>query len=174
MSGRTVPKHHVETMKTSQPAIYRLALCGGHLEQKLEKEKPRSAIEELSEASMLPVPRANGELTTQPATPSIHTLIQGVIDGNNRTEFLLMGGTAILFLLGASGVIVALASGQFIWTIPSAGISAFLYWPYLRIEKLRNRNIALASAAALISQLPPAAAAKEIQKLIEKLFREDA
>lgn len=99
--------------------------------------------------------------------------IQGVIDGNNRTEFLLMGGTAVLFMLGAAAVIVALASGQYIWTIPSAGISAFLYWPYLRIEKLRNRNIALASSAALISQLPPAEAAKEIQKLLEKLFQEN-
>jgi hypothetical protein len=115
--------------------------------------------------------------TTPPAVApnqrDIVEQIQGVIDGNNRTEFLLMGGTIVLFCLGALAVVAALASGQYIWTIPSAGISAFLYWPYLRIEKLRNRNIALASAAALISQLPPAQAAMEIQKLLEKLFQED-
>lgn len=120
------------------------------------------------------VPTQVGEQPQSPVLSDIHTQIQGVIDGNNRTEYLLMGGTTVLFLLGASAVIVALESGQFVWTIPSAGISAFLYWPYLRIEKLRNRNIALVSAAALISKLPPAEAAMEIQKLIEKLFREDS
>lgn len=113
------------------------------------------------------------EQRNRPIDANIHTQIQGVIDGNNRTEFLLMGGTTILFLLGSAAVIAALISGDYIWTIPSAGISAFLYWPYLRIEKLRNRNIALAASAALISRLPPAEAAKEIQKLLEKLFRED-
>lgn len=118
------------------------------------------------------VPTLRGTTVT-PIDESIHTQIQGVIDGNNRTEFLLMGGTTVLFLLGAGAVLSALVSGQYIWTIPSAGISAFLYWPYLRIEKLRNRNIALVASAALISRLPPADAAKEIQKLLEKLFRED-
>ncbi|QPZ89687.1 hypothetical protein [Thioclava electrotropha] len=107
-----------------------------------------------------------------PISKELHSQIQSVIDGNNRTEFLLMGGTSVLFLLGAVAVVFALVNGEYIWTLPSAGISAFLYWPYLRIEKLRNRNIALASAAALISNLPPAEAAMEIQKLIEKLFQE--
>lgn len=140
----------------------------------MEKEKQPDVAE--GNGSIVPSSPPSNSATPAPqhTSQSLHDLIQGVIDGNNRTEFLLMGGTAVLFLLGISAVVSALISGAYIWTIPSAGISAFLYWPYLRIEKLRNRNIALVSSAALISQLPPAAAAKEIQKLIEKLFKEDA
>lgn len=136
-----------------------------------------SEIEDLSSASQNPLPAASAPnhpvQAPAPVASDIREQIQGVIDGNNRTEFLLMGGTVVLFGLGAAAVVTAIASGQYIWTIPSAGISAFLYWPYLRIEKLRNRNIALAASAALISQLPPAQAAREIQKLLEKLFKEN-
>ncbi|MEX5576216.1 hypothetical protein [Pseudophaeobacter sp. A-200-2] len=139
----------------------------------MSHDKPETGGAAKEDADLHAVVAHNTEQTPSVISKELHTQIQGVIDGNNRTEFLLMGGTAVLFLLGAGAVIVALASGQYIWTLPSAGISAFLYWPYLRIEKLRNRNIALVSAAALISNLPPAESAKEIQKLIEKLFQEE-
>jgi len=114
-------------------------------------------------------------VVSAPPTPTADMLtqIQGVIHDNHRTELFLLIGTGALFTLGVVAVIVALVSGSYIWTIPSAGISAFLYWPIMTIERLRNRNIALAASAALISQLPPAQAAKEIQKLLEKLFKDD-
>lgn len=105
-----------------------------------------------------------------PAPLDIAGAVQAVIDKNNRTELALLIGTSSLFILGAVSVVAALVQGQFLWTIPSAAISAFLIWPIKRIERLRNRNIAITASATLIQSLPPAAAAKEIQKLLEKLF----
>jgi hypothetical protein len=49
-----------------------------------------------------------------------------------------------------------------------------LYYPLQEIRELRRKNIALATAPALISLLPKNKAAEEIQKLIENLFGRDA
>jgi hypothetical protein len=110
-----------------------------------------------------------------PMTPLEATLQQvgGVIAQNRRTETFLLGGIGLLFAVGVASTLMVLFRGEYIWTIPSAGASLFLKWPIQRVFELRNRNIALAAAPIFISQLPPAQAAKEIQKILQELFRED-
>jgi len=47
-----------------------------------------------------------------------------------------------------------------------------LYWPLREIKDIRQKNIALATAPMLITQLPKAKAAEEIQKLLQNLYGE--
>ncbi len=82
--------------------------------------------------------------------------------------YVLMSGT--LFLLGITAVFYALYTNQLIYTIPSAFTSLFLVLPIQNVIKLREKNIALATVPILISTLPKAQAAEEIQKLIEQLY----
>jgi hypothetical protein len=96
-----------------------------------------------------------------------------VIASNRRTETFLLVGIGALFILGITSAIALIVRGQYIWSIPSAGASIFLKWPIERVSQLRNRNIALAAAPIFIDQLPPAQAAREIQKILQQLFNED-
>lgn len=97
--------------------------------------------------------------------------VDEVLARNRRTESLIIVGTALLFLVGIAAVVSALVSGQYIWSLPSMFTTGFLGWPLRHIRAIRRENIALAMAPLLIDQLPPAEAAKELQKLIENLFK---
>jgi hypothetical protein len=96
-----------------------------------------------------------------------------VIAANRRTENFLLIGIGSLFLLGIASAVLILFRGEYVWAIPSVGASVFLKWPIERVADVRKRNIALAAAPIFIDQLPPAQAAKEIQKILQELFRED-
>ncbi len=98
--------------------------------------------------------------------------VKSVLDQNRRTEYFLLIGIAILFVLGVVSAGMMLYNGAYIWSIPSAAGALFLKWPIERVERMRRNSIALSAAPIFISQLPPAAAAKEIQKLLESLFKE--
>src|ERR1700721_2380238 len=93
-----------------------------------------------------------------------------VIADNRRTENFLLAGIGILFTVGIVSALMVIFRGQFVWTIPSVGAAFFLKWPIQKISDLRNRNIALAAAPIFIAQLPPAQAAKEVQKILQELF----
>lgn len=95
-----------------------------------------------------------------------------VLTENKRVEYLYLALTTILFLTGIACFIVALVSGQFAWSTPSAITTGLLYYPLKEIKNLRRKNIALATAPILITQLPPNKAALEIQKLLENLYSE--
>lgn len=89
---------------------------------------------------------------------------------NKTTEILLLVGTSLLFLCGITCFILAIAKQEFVWGTPPVITTGLLYYPIKEIKELRRKNIALATAPALISQLPKAKAAEEIQKLIQNLF----
>ncbi len=89
---------------------------------------------------------------------------------NKTTEILLLVGTSILFLCGITCFILAIAKQEFAWGTPPVITTGLLYFPLKEIKELRRKNIALATTPALISQLPKAKAAEEIQKLIQNLF----
>ena len=89
---------------------------------------------------------------------------------NRRIEWTYIGLTAALFVTGISCFIVALSTGEFAWSTPSAITTGLLYWPLKEIKEIRNKNIALATAPMLITQLPPDKAAEEIQKLLKNLY----
>jgi len=89
---------------------------------------------------------------------------------NRTTEILLLVGTSILFLCGITCFILAIVKQEYAWGAPPVVTTGLLYFPLKEIKLLRKKNIALATVPALISQLPKAQAAVEIQKLIQNLF----
>lgn len=89
---------------------------------------------------------------------------------NRTTEILLLVGTSALFLCGITCFILAIVNEQYAWGAPPAITTGFLYFPLKEIKDLRKKNIALATAPVLISQLPKDKAAEEIQKLLQNLF----
>ena len=95
-----------------------------------------------------------------------------VIKENKRIEWTYISLTIILFCTGISCFIVALITGHFAWSTPSAITTGLLYWPLREIKDIRQKNIALATAPMLITQLPKAKAAEEIQKLLHTLYGE--
>ncbi|MEE9443232.1 MAG: hypothetical protein V3V99_11270 [candidate division Zixibacteria bacterium] len=99
--------------------------------------------------------------------------IDQVLKDNRRTETCLIWLAIILFLCGIAGIVTALVRGEFAWSIPSAFTSAFIYYPLRRIERIRRKNIALATAPALIDKLPTDKAAEELQNLIHSLYGDE-
>jgi hypothetical protein len=104
--------------------------------------------------------------------PEVYQQVKDVIADNKRTEFFLLGGIGALFTLGIVSALMMIFKGEYLWSIPAAGSSLLLKWPIERVELMRKRNIALAAAPIFIAQLPPAQAAKEIQKVMQELFKE--
>lgn len=100
--------------------------------------------------------------------------IDQVLRDNRRVETLFIVLASVLFLLGIAVFIVALAIREFIWASPSVITTALLYWPMNQIRRIRRENIALATAPVLIERLPPAEAAAQIQRMLEKLFETKA
>lgn len=95
-----------------------------------------------------------------------------VLRENKRIEWTYILLTVVLFGTGISCFIVALTTGQFAWSTPSAITTGLLYWPLREIKDIRTKNIALATAPMLITQLPKAKAAEEIQKLLQSMYGE--
>lgn len=104
------------------------------------------------------------------STPEILERIDDVLRQNKRIEWTYILLTIALFGTGISCFIVALVTGQFAWSTPSAITTGLLYWPLKEIKDIRQKNIALATAPMLITQLPRAKAAEEIQKLLQTLY----
>lgn len=95
-----------------------------------------------------------------------------VLKENKRIEVTYIALTVLLFGTGISCFISALITGQFAWSTPSAITTGLLYWPLKEIKDIRSKNIALATAPMLITRLPRAQAAEEIQKLLQSLYGE--
>jgi hypothetical protein len=98
--------------------------------------------------------------------------IDDVLVQNKRIEWIYIILTVLLFATGISCFIVAIVTGQFAWSTPSAITTGLLYWPLKEIKSIRQKNIALATAPMLITQLPKARAAEEVQKLLQTLYEE--
>jgi len=107
-----------------------------------------------------------------PSTDETLSRIDEVLKSNRRIEWIYIALTVALFLSGIACIIMALATGKFLWSTPSVVTTGLLYYPLREIKDIRQKNIALATAPMLISQLPPDKAAKEIQKLLQKLYGE--
>lgn len=104
------------------------------------------------------------------STEEILARIDDVLKQNKRIEWTYIILTILLFGTGISCFIVALVTGHFAWSTPSALTTGLLYWPLKEIKDIRQKNIALATAPMLITQLPKARAAEEIQKLLQTLY----
>jgi len=98
--------------------------------------------------------------------------IDGVLKDNKRIEWIYISLTVALFLCGIACIGFALVTGKLAWSTPSAVTTGLLYWPLKEIKILRRKNIALATAPALITMLPKPKAAEEIQKLLQTLYQE--
>jgi len=103
-------------------------------------------------------------------TKEILERIDKVLIDNKRTENIYLVLTIVLFLCGIACIIYALVVGKLAWSTPSAVTTGFLYFPLKEIKSLRNKNVALATAPIIITQLPPDKAAEEIQKLLEHIY----
>jgi hypothetical protein len=105
-------------------------------------------------------------------TPTGETLsrIDEVLNVNRRIEWTYIILTVVLFLAGIACIIMALVTGKYLWSTPSAVTTGLLYYPLREIKDIRQKNIALATAPILISQLPPDKAAEQIQRLLEQLY----
>lgn len=104
----------------------------------------------------------------------METRIDEVLVQNRRIEWLYIVLTAVLFFVGIVCIVTALVSGKMAWSIPSTFTTGLLYFPLRSINEIRQKNIALAVAPVLISQLPTEEAAKEIQRMLEHLFGNDS
>ena len=102
----------------------------------------------------------------------INKRIDDVLKGNRRIEWLYISLTVILFILGIICFIVAIMSGKYFWCSPPVITSMLLKYPLKEIKEIRQKNIALATAPVLITQLPPAEASKEIQLLLQNLYKD--
>jgi len=96
--------------------------------------------------------------------------IDEVLSTNRRIEWLYIVLTVILFLSGIACIVMALVTGKYLWSTPSVITTGLLRYPLKEIKDIRQKNIALATAPMLISQLPPEMAARQIQKLLEQLY----
>jgi hypothetical protein len=103
-------------------------------------------------------------------TSEILDRIDKVLQENRRIENIYLFLTILLFLLGITCIVYALFVGNLAWSTPSAITTGFLYFPLKEIKLLRNKNVALATAPIIITQLPPQKAALEIQKLLEHIY----
>ena len=111
-------------------------------------------------------------MLTPVTTDPVLERIDQVLRDNRRIETLFIVLAVILFLLGIAAVILALATGKLVLASPSVVTTLLLYWPMKQIRRTRRENIALATAPALISRLPDAEAAAQIQRILENLFSE--
>jgi len=96
--------------------------------------------------------------------------IDTVLNVNRRIEWTYIILTVVLFLAGIACIVMALATGKYLWSTPSVVTTGLLYYPLREIKEIRQKNIALATAPILISQLPADKAAEQIQKLLEQLY----
>jgi len=100
--------------------------------------------------------------------------IDEVLRQNRKIEWTYIILTIALFGCGIACIIVALVTGEYAWSTPSAVTTGLLYLPLKEIKSIRKNNIALATAPVLIDTLPPTEAAKEIQNLLRTLYEEAA
>ena len=112
----------------------------------------------------------NNDTTT---TDQIISRIDDVLRDNKRIEYIFIGLTTVLFLAGIACLISAIVNENFIWSIPSVLTTALLQWPLKEIKRIRQKNIALATAPMLITRLPGPTAAEEIQKLLQNLYQDE-
>ncbi len=96
-----------------------------------------------------------------------------VIKENKKIEWIYIILTVLLFVTGISCFVIALITGHFAWSTPSVVTTGLLHWPLREIRNIRQKNIALAIAPILITQLSKPKAAKEIQKLLHTLYGEE-
>ena len=104
---------------------------------------------------------------------SILQRIDQVLKSNKSSEIIWIICTVALFVCGITCFILAICTQHFAWSSPSAVTTTLLYFPIKEIKSLRAKNIALATAPILITQLPPDKAAVEIQKLLQNLYGEN-
>jgi hypothetical protein len=103
-------------------------------------------------------------------TNEILNRIDKALKDNKRTEYIFLILTIILFLSGIACIWYAIIVGELPWATPSMITTGLIYFPLKEIKLLRDKNVALAIAPIIITQLPPAKAAEEIQKLLEHLY----
>jgi hypothetical protein len=106
-------------------------------------------------------------------TAEIIERIDDVLKQNKRIEWTYISLTIMLFLTGIGCFLSAIFTGHFAWSTPSAITTGLLYWPLREIKEIRQKNIALATAPMLITLLPRAKAAEEIQKLLQSMYGEN-
>lgn len=99
----------------------------------------------------------------------INKRIDQVLDRNKIHEIAIMVMAGFIFVLGLGALIYGISTNQVLIVAPSTLVTACLYWPIGRINKMRKENIALAAIPSLIAALPPEEAARELVKLLDKL-----
>ena len=106
-------------------------------------------------------------------TDEVLKRIDKVLHENRRLENVYIILTVLLFFAGTGCFITAMFRGNFAWATPSVITTGLLHFPLREIRDLRLKNIALATAPVLITQLPSDKAAEEIIKLLNSLYQKD-
>lgn len=101
---------------------------------------------------------------------SVIKRIDQVIKDNKRHEMTVIIMAIIIFLVGVSALVAGIYFKNAFIIAPSVIITGFLYWPINKILRIRKENIMLGALPALISTLEPEEAAKELSKLLEKIY----
>lgn len=96
--------------------------------------------------------------------------IDVVLLENRKEQRVYILLASILFLAGIYCLIEAIIRGEFGWSIPPVITTALLHWPLKAIRDIRQKNIALAVAPAIILLLPAEEAIEEIKKLLFSLY----
>jgi hypothetical protein len=105
----------------------------------------------------------------QTTNQEINERIDAALEDGKRNELIIICLSVMIFLLGFALVVVSVARSQPVFLAPSLLLEAALYWPIRQILRIRKENIALATTPALIATLPPAQAAAQMVKLLEKI-----
>lgn len=96
--------------------------------------------------------------------------IDRVLEKNKNLVLTVVIMAVLIFALGMMLLIIGSTSGDWRILTPSAIVTGLLYWPINRVLRIRKENIALAVVPVLVKTLPPEQAAKEIVKLISKVW----
>jgi len=93
--------------------------------------------------------------------------IDGTLRANERTEQIVVALAVAVFVLGVGLLGFAYWHRNPYIAGGTTVLQDFLYWPIREIRQIRRENVALRATPALISALSPAAAGREIVKLLK-------
>lgn len=97
--------------------------------------------------------------------------IDNVLERNRRLESVLIVCSLTLFLIGVSGIVLALITGNWLYGVPQTFTSLFILHPLWRLTDLRRKKLALSIAPALIDLIDdPAEATAEVKNLLNMLL----
>jgi hypothetical protein len=108
---------------------------------------------------------------TEEWSGNVDARVDRALQDNRRAETIVIGMALGIFVLGVVILLVAYWQRNAYVAGGALVVQGFLYWPVREILKLRRDNLILQTFPALISNLSPSDAGREIVKLLVYLRR---